>query len=30
MGKKQKGEKNVLGEATRDCTINLHKRVQGF
>jgi len=27
MVKKVKGEKNTLGEVTRDCTINLHKRL---
>jgi len=25
--KKKKGDKNQMGEATRDCTIHLHKRV---
>lgn len=27
MAKKQKGAKNTLGETSRDCTINLHKRI---
>ncbi len=27
MGKKVKGQKNALGEVTRDYTINLHKLV---
>jgi large subunit ribosomal protein L31e len=26
MVKRQKGEKNPMGEMTRDCTVNLHKR----
>jgi len=27
QNKKKKGEKNPMGEATRDCTINIHKRI---